>query len=70
MSLCNISSTKNLSPSSPSPDQVKEVVHLEKKRRTAVQLDTVQDFLTKLHKAVNVLVSLVNMCKTHDKVNY
>ncbi|KAJ9686029.1 hypothetical protein PVL29_015082 [Vitis rotundifolia] len=46
---------------------VKEVVHLEK-HRAGVQLDTVEELLIKLQKSANVLVSLVNMCRTQDKV--
>ncbi|KAK4833935.1 hypothetical protein QYF36_013666 [Acer negundo] len=47
---------------------VKEVVHLEK-CKAGVQPGTVQTHLIKTSKCVNVVVSLVNMCKTHDKVN-
>ncbi|KAJ0027301.1 hypothetical protein Pint_36585 [Pistacia integerrima] len=46
---------------------VKEAVHLEK-RKAGVQPEIVQTHLTKTHKCVNVVVSLVNMCRTHDKV--
>ncbi|XP_034701631.1 Fanconi anemia group D2 protein homolog [Vitis riparia] len=46
---------------------VKEVVHSEKSR-AGVQLDTVEELLIKLQKSANVLVSLVNMCRTQDKV--
>ncbi|KAK0584958.1 hypothetical protein LWI29_021372 [Acer saccharum] len=48
--------------------QVKEVVHLEK-RKAGVQPETVKTHLIKTSKCVNVVVSLVNMCKTHDKIN-
>ncbi|KAL5739450.1 hypothetical protein ACOSQ2_028630 [Xanthoceras sorbifolium] len=47
---------------------VKEAVHLEK-RKPGVQPETVQTHLIKTSKCVNVVVSLVNMCRTHDKVN-
>ncbi|TXG57764.1 hypothetical protein EZV62_015593 [Acer yangbiense] len=47
---------------------VKEVVHFEK-RKAGVQPETVKTHLIKTSKCVNVVVSLVNMCKTHDKVN-
>ncbi|XP_010247495.1 PREDICTED: Fanconi anemia group D2 protein [Nelumbo nucifera] len=46
---------------------VKEVVLLRKPRAN-VELETVKEVLIKLRQCVNVVVSLVNMCKTHDKV--
>ncbi|XP_043702238.1 Fanconi anemia group D2 protein homolog isoform X2 [Telopea speciosissima] len=46
---------------------VKEVVLLEK-HRADVQLETVKGLLMRLHQSVNVVVSLVNVCRTHDKV--
>ncbi|XP_062170326.1 uncharacterized protein LOC133876038 [Alnus glutinosa] len=46
---------------------VKEVVLLEKPR-AGVQLQIVEKLLIKLQHCVNVVVSLVNMCKTHSKV--
>ncbi|KAF8413568.1 hypothetical protein HHK36_001559 [Tetracentron sinense] len=46
---------------------VKEVVLLEK-RRADIQLENVKRVLIKLRQSVNVVVSLVNMCKTQDKV--
>ncbi|KAK9285230.1 hypothetical protein L1049_024418 [Liquidambar formosana] len=46
---------------------VKEVGVLEKPR-AGVQHETVEKLLIKLRHSVNVVVSLVNMCKTHDKV--
>ncbi|XP_042478961.1 Fanconi anemia group D2 protein homolog isoform X2 [Macadamia integrifolia] len=46
---------------------VKEVVMLEK-HRGDVQLETVKGLLMRLRQSVNVVVSLVNMCRTHEKV--
>lgn len=46
---------------------VKEVVLLEKPA-AGVQLQIVEKLLIKLQHCVNVVVSLVNMCKTHSKV--
>ncbi|KAG2717749.1 hypothetical protein I3760_03G190400 [Carya illinoinensis] len=46
---------------------VKEVVLLEKPR-ASVQLQTVEELLVKLQHSVKVVVSLVNMCRTHHKV--
>ncbi|CAK7340364.1 unnamed protein product [Dovyalis caffra] len=46
---------------------VKEVA-LFVKPRAAVQLEAVEKHLIKIQKSVNVVVSLVNMCRTHDKV--
>ncbi|KAL5726309.1 hypothetical protein ACHQM5_009361 [Ranunculus cassubicifolius] len=46
---------------------VKEVSVLEKSR-SIVDAESVKKLLKKLHQSVNVVVSLVNMCKTHDKV--
>ncbi|XP_059658888.1 uncharacterized protein LOC132305230 [Cornus florida] len=46
---------------------VKEVVLLEKSR-AEFQLETVEKLLNKLKQSVNVVVSLVIMCRTHDKV--
>lgn len=38
------------------------------KPRAGAQLETVEKDLIKIQKSVNVVVSLVNMCRTHDKV--
>ncbi|KAJ4980681.1 hypothetical protein NE237_031518 [Protea cynaroides] len=46
---------------------VKEVVLLEK-RKADVQHETVKGLLMRLHQSVNVVVSLVNMCRIHDKI--
>lgn len=46
---------------------MKEAAHLEK-LKAGVQPEVVQRHLTKTHKCVNVVVSLVNMCRMHDKV--
>ncbi|KAF9620306.1 hypothetical protein IFM89_011041 [Coptis chinensis] len=46
---------------------VKEVTLLEKSRAN-IQVESVKGVLSKLHQSVNVVVSLVNMCKAHDKV--
>ncbi|XP_021907461.1 Fanconi anemia group D2 protein isoform X2 [Carica papaya] len=46
--------------------QVKELC-LEK-RQAGGQSSTVETHLINIHKTVNVVVSLVNMCRTHDKV--
>nr|XP_023876814.1 Fanconi anemia group D2 protein homolog isoform X3 [Quercus suber] len=46
---------------------VKEVILLEKPR-AGVQVQTVEKLLIKLRQSVNVVVSLVNMCRTHHKV--
>nr|XP_016476022.1 PREDICTED: uncharacterized protein LOC107797635 [Nicotiana tabacum] len=47
---------------------VKEISLLEK-ARGGVEVEDVKCLLKKLQQSVNVVVSLVNMCKTHDKVN-
>ncbi|KAH9737285.1 Fanconi anemia group D2 protein [Citrus sinensis] len=47
--------------------QMKEVVHLER-CKTAVRPETIQSHLMKMHKCVNVVVSLVSMCRNHEKV--
>ncbi|OVA07427.1 hypothetical protein BVC80_8713g9 [Macleaya cordata] len=47
---------------------VKETAVIEK-CAADVRVETVKQFLIKLRQSVNVVVSLVNMCKTHDKVN-
>ncbi|KAK4379101.1 hypothetical protein RND71_000963 [Anisodus tanguticus] len=47
---------------------VKEISLLEKARGGG-EVEDVKCLLKKLHQSVNVVVSLVNMCKTHDKVN-
>nr|XP_016489377.1 PREDICTED: Fanconi anemia group D2 protein homolog isoform X1 [Nicotiana tabacum] len=47
---------------------VKEISLLEK-ARGGVEMEDVKCLLKKLQQSVNVVVSLVNMCKTHDKVN-
>ncbi|XP_017979142.1 PREDICTED: Fanconi anemia group D2 protein isoform X5 [Theobroma cacao] len=46
---------------------VKEVVHLEK-CRPGFQPENVHTHLIKMQKNVNVVVALVNMCRTYDKV--
>ncbi|KDO64311.1 hypothetical protein CISIN_1g000816mg [Citrus sinensis] len=46
---------------------MKEVVHLER-CKTAVRPETIQSHLMKMHKCVNVVVSLVSMCRNHEKV--
>ncbi|KAF9595259.1 hypothetical protein IFM89_038262 [Coptis chinensis] len=46
---------------------VKEVTLLEKSRAN-IQVESVKGVLSKLHQSVSVVVSLVNMCKVHDKV--
>ncbi|KAJ4705684.1 Fanconi anemia group D2 protein [Melia azedarach] len=46
---------------------VKEIVQLEK-QKAGVLPETVQTHLVKTQKCVNVVVSLVNMCRNHDKV--
>lgn len=38
------------------------------KPRAGVQVQTVEKLLIKLRQSVNVVVSLVNMCRTHHKV--
>jgi Fanconi anemia group D2 protein len=38
------------------------------KPRAAVQIEAVEKHLIKIQKSVNVVVSLVNLCRTHDKV--
>lgn len=38
------------------------------KQRANVQREAVKDVLIKLQQSVNIVVSLVNMCKVHDKV--
>jgi len=38
------------------------------KSRGNVQKEAVKDVLEKLRQSVNILVSLVNLCKVHDKV--
>ncbi|XP_076958495.1 uncharacterized protein LOC143634236 isoform X2 [Bidens hawaiensis] len=46
---------------------VKEAVQINKSRATP-QPTEVQILMEKLHRSVNVVVSLINICKTHDKV--
>ncbi|GAV74416.1 hypothetical protein CFOL_v3_17896 [Cephalotus follicularis] len=46
---------------------VKEVVHFEK-RRAGAPSEAIKIPLIKIRKSVNVLVSLVNTCRTHSKV--
>uniref|UniRef100_A0A7N0RJX2 Fanconi anemia group D2 protein n=1 Tax=Kalanchoe fedtschenkoi TaxID=63787 RepID=A0A7N0RJX2_KALFE len=46
---------------------VKVVVHC--KRGTGCQVETFESLLVRLQQLVNVLVSLVDMCRTHHKVN-
>ncbi|KAF5195581.1 Fanconi anemia group d2 protein, partial [Thalictrum thalictroides] len=46
---------------------VKEVI-VQEKSRVNIQVESVKALLIKLHQSVKVVVSLVNMCKTHDKV--
>ncbi|PIA39633.1 hypothetical protein AQUCO_02600232v1 [Aquilegia coerulea] len=46
---------------------VKEVT-LQEKSRVNIQVESVKALLIKLHQSVKVVVSLVNVCKTHDKV--
>lgn len=46
---------------------VKEIA-LFMKPRAAVQIEAVEKHLIKIQKSVNVVVSLVNLCRTHDKV--
>ncbi|XP_023735564.1 uncharacterized protein LOC111883471 [Lactuca sativa] len=43
-------------------------VHISKSRATPQPKD-VQLIMEKLHQSVNVAVSLINICRTHDKVN-
>ena len=38
------------------------------KPRAAVQIESVEKHLINIQKSVNVVVSLVNLCRTHDKV--
>ncbi|KAJ7964604.1 Fanconi anemia group D2 protein-like [Quillaja saponaria] len=45
---------------------IKEVV-IMKKSKGGIQHRTVEDVLVDLRQSVNVVVSLVNMCRTHDK---
>ncbi|KAG5626396.1 hypothetical protein H5410_011614 [Solanum commersonii] len=47
---------------------VKEISLLEKARGGG-EVEDVKCLLKKLQQSVNVVVSLVNLCKTHDKVN-
>ncbi|KAL4577980.1 hypothetical protein LXL04_014095 [Taraxacum kok-saghyz] len=47
---------------------VKEGVRISKSRATPQPKD-VQLIMEKLHQSVIVVVSLINLCKTHDKVN-
>ncbi|KAA8544885.1 hypothetical protein F0562_019717 [Nyssa sinensis] len=47
---------------------VKEVV-ISEKSRAGFQLEIVERILNKLRQSVNVVVSLVNMCRTNDKVS-
>ncbi|XP_057476207.1 uncharacterized protein LOC130764144 isoform X1 [Actinidia eriantha] len=47
---------------------VKEVTLLEKPR-TGFQVETVAVLLNKIQKSVKVIVSLVNMCRKHDKIS-
>ncbi|KAJ6332276.1 hypothetical protein OIU76_010629 [Salix suchowensis] len=46
---------------------VKEIA-LFMKPRAAVQIESVEKHLINIQKSVNVVVSLVNLCRTHDKV--
>ncbi|KAI3775779.1 hypothetical protein L1987_45532 [Smallanthus sonchifolius] len=46
---------------------VKEAVQINKSRATPRPTE-VQILMEKLHRSVNVVVSLINICKTHDKV--
>ncbi|KAK9093470.1 hypothetical protein Syun_028381 [Stephania yunnanensis] len=46
---------------------VKEASMLRRPRANA-QVEPVKGLLTKLRQSVNVVVSLVNLCKTHDKI--
>ncbi|XP_071936752.1 uncharacterized protein [Coffea arabica] len=46
----------------------KEVAWLEKPR-AAAKVENVEKLLDRLQQSVNVVVSLVNMCRTHDKVS-
>ncbi|XP_048434271.1 LOW QUALITY PROTEIN: Fanconi anemia group D2 protein homolog [Pyrus x bretschneideri] len=46
---------------------VKEAILL-KKARASAQHNIIEKLLSKLQQSVNVVVSLVNLCKTHDKV--
>ncbi|KAF5798258.1 putative fanconi anaemia protein FANCD2 [Helianthus annuus] len=46
---------------------VKEAVQINKSRATP-QPAAVQILMEKLHRSVNVVVCLINICKTHDKV--
>ncbi|XP_050384590.1 uncharacterized protein LOC126801166 [Argentina anserina] len=46
---------------------VKEATTL-KRPRAGIQHETIEKLLIKLHQCVNVVVSLVSLCKTHDKV--
>ncbi|KAF2308725.1 hypothetical protein GH714_014578 [Hevea brasiliensis] len=39
-----------------------------RKPRAGVQLENVEKHLAKIQMSVNVVVSLVSMCRTHDKV--
>ncbi|KAH0733267.1 hypothetical protein KY289_004455 [Solanum tuberosum] len=48
--------------------EVKEISLLEKARGGG-EVEDVKCLLKKLQQSVNVVVSLVNLCKTHDKVN-
>ncbi|KAI8026083.1 Fanconi anemia group D2 protein [Camellia lanceoleosa] len=47
---------------------VKEVILLGKPR-AGFQLEAVEVLLKNLQKTVNVVVSLINMCRTHDKIS-
>ncbi|KAK9073621.1 hypothetical protein SSX86_007945 [Deinandra increscens subsp. villosa] len=47
---------------------VKEAIQINKSRATP-QPTEVQILMEKLHRSVIVVVSLINICKTHDKVN-
>lgn len=47
---------------------MKEVVHFDKPKAGGHH-ETVEKILIKLRQSVNVVVSLVNMCREHDKVD-
>ncbi|XP_065854145.1 uncharacterized protein [Euphorbia lathyris] len=46
---------------------VKDAIH--GKLKDGVQLETVEKHLIRIKKSVNVLVSLINLCRTHNKVS-
>lgn len=49
------------------PAQVKEIALLEKPRGGA-KVEDIQRILNKILQSVNVVVSLINMCRNSDKV--